>query len=93
MTKIHICPATQHERVAVSVGYSSGRGYEMSVVHYHSGDLKPCQVDLYEHLVWTELIDVLLAELEERRPGTHPGGWEQLSLESAPGWERVSITP
>lgn len=88
-----VCPQVPHGMfTAVVDGSHRGGGYELTVSHRHSGDMKPCRATLYKNLTWTELVDVLLAELEERRPGTHPGGWEQLSLDSQPAWHGLSAS-
>lgn len=62
-------------------------GYFVIVVsHYHEGDRSPCESEQYHDLTWGEVLDVVLANAEQYRPGTSPGGWEQLSLSSQPSW-------
>jgi hypothetical protein len=56
-------------------------GYLLSTTHTHEGSPhNPCGPEDYERLSWNELQDLMEVLSEERRPGTHPHGWEQLRL-------------
>lgn len=56
-------------------------GYAVRTTHSHRGfPLNPCEEERYERLSWLEVQDLISVLLEERRPGAHPGGWEQLEL-------------
>lgn len=70
------------ERVGIMVSRSKGGAYELRVLHAGAGQLLG-QAHEYDELGWTELLDVLLSELDCRRPG-----WEYTALgHQPPLWE------
>lgn len=56
-------------RTIVQIDLSAGGGYSLRVACNAVGEAMPCWDDLYANLSWVELVDVLLEELDARRPG------------------------
>lgn len=56
-------------RTVVQLEVDPMGGYRLRVVSNVAGATNPCWDETYGRLLWTEAIDVLLEELDSRRPG------------------------
>ena len=70
-------------RTSVQIDLSAGGGYSLRVVSNAVGEVMPVWDELYANLRWCELIDVLLQELDGRRPG-----W---GLDEGRRWHQPSV--
>lgn len=74
----------QITRTIVVLGRDSS-GYHLEVAVNVTGDVASHLREVYSNLVWTELVDVLLALLDGRRPGWEVD--EGLLSQQPPLWE------
>lgn len=74
------CDPTPFQSLSLRI-WRDHNGYYLTATHTHDGrPLNPCEPEEYGQLSWVELVDLLDALTEEKRPGCHPFGWEQLRL-------------
>lgn len=73
-----VCEPENYTVVATTVEGRAREGYRLHVHHRHEGAKGYCpNSELYDELSWNELEDLLIAVVNQRRPGMHPAGWEQ----------------
>lgn len=45
------------------------RYYRLRIYSHVAGEIQPAWEEVYDDLLWTEVVDILLEELDARRPG------------------------